>query len=123
MACPICKDWCGDNSKKISRKKASRTAHDLATKKADEGIEGLEWEEVYALFFPKIYRHEYERNLLLEREIELEESIKRNMKHPDVCDYHQENLGWYEDGTHKKTMKHLRKNYSQSKWPKPLKVY
>lgn len=121
--CPICKDWCGEKSKQISRKKASRTAHQLANKKADEGIEGLEWEEVYALFFPKIYRHEYQRNLALEREIELEESIKRNMKHPDVCDYHQENLGWYHDGTHKDCMKGLRRNYCQTKWPNPLKKY
>lgn len=83
-------------------------------------MEGLEWEEVYTLFFPKIYRHEYERNLKLEREIELEESIKRNMNHPDVCGYHQENLGWYEDGSHAQSMKGVRKQYAESKWPKPL---
>ena len=76
--CPICADWCGPKSKEISRKKASKTAHELAEKEADIGIAVLEWEEVYALYFQKIYRHEYKRNLELEQEIELEESVKRN---------------------------------------------
>ena len=116
--CPICKDWCGKRSAEISKKRASRTAHSLAEKKADEGIDGLVWEEVYAVYFPKIYKHEYERNLKLEREIELEESLKRNMDNRDVCYYHQENIGWIEDGTHAKTMKNLRTIYARSKWPK-----
>ena len=123
MECPLCKDWCGPKSKEISRKRASKTAHQLAEKKANEGIPGLDWEEVYALFFPKIYRHEYKRNLELEREIELEESIKRNEKNPNICCYHDENIMWMHDGTHKETMKRLRRNYAQSKWPKALKVY
>lgn len=123
MDCPLCKDWCGPNSEKISRKKASRTAHDLAAKMADKGIEGLEWEEVYALYFPKIYRHEYERNHHLERELELEASIVRNMKNLNVCSYHQETLAWYEDGSHKKTMKETRREYAQSKWPNTGKKY
>lgn len=121
--CPICNDWCGPKSKEISHKRAARTAHELAMKKADEGIAGLEWQEVYALFYPKIYKHEYARNLELEREIELEASVKRNVTHPDVCDYHEENVMWMEDGTHAKTMKELRHKYATSKWPKPLKVY
>lgn len=121
--CPICNDWCGPKSKEISHKRASKTAHVLAMKKADEGIAGLEWQEVYALFFPKIYKHELQRNLELEREIELEESVKRNAENPDVCDYHQENIGWMNDGFHKETMKDLRHKYATSKWPKPLKVY
>ena len=121
--CPICKEWCGPKSKEISRKRAARTAHLLASKKADEGIAELEWEEVYSLFFPKIYRHEYKRNLELERAIELEESVERNKDHPDVCEYHQENIGWAEDGSHAKTMKNLRRNYAESKWPKKLMVY
>lgn len=121
MSCPICEDWCGENSKKISRKRASRTAHDLATKKADTGMEGLEWEEVYTLFFPKIYRHEYERNLKLEREIELEESVKRNMNHPDVCSYHAENIMWHAEDPKGRLMKNLRKEYANSKWPKSFK--
>lgn len=121
--CPICKDWCGANSAAISKKRASRTAHILAMKKADEGLADLEWEEVYSIFFPKIYKHEYERNLILEREIELEESLERNKHDPDVCDYHMENIGWTEDGFHKKTMKALRRRYAESKWPKDLKSY
>ena len=118
--CPVCKDWCGPKSKKISHKRASNTAHVLAMKKADEGIKGLEWTEVYGLFFPKIYKHEFERNLKLEREIELEESVKRNMHNRDVCAYHCENIGWMEDGLHEKTMKKLRRWYSESKWPNSL---
>ena len=121
--CPICNDWCGPKSKEISHKRAARTAHELAMKKADEGIIGLEWVEVYGLFYPKIYKHEFERNLKLERELELDESVKRNEKHPDVCDYHGENIEWMNDGSHDKTMKELRHKYSTSKWPKPLKVY
>lgn len=121
--CPICEDWCGPKSKEISRKRASKTAHELSEKKANEGIVGLDWEEVYALYFPKIYRHEYERNIKLEREIELEESVKRNENNPAVCDYHQENIGWMLDGTHKTSMKGLRRNYAQSKWPNALKAY
>lgn len=121
--CPICKDYCGPKSKEISHKRASNTAHVLAMKKADEGIKGLEWTEVYGLFFPKIYKHEYQRNLELEREIELEASVKRNMHNFDVCNYHRENVGWMEDGTHKETMKGVRRNYANSKWPKPLRGY
>ena len=120
--CPICADWCGPKSKEISRKKASKTAHELAEKEADIGIAVLEWEEVYALYFQKIYRHEYKRNLELEQEIELEESVKRNQNNPAVCDYHQENILWMRDGTHKKIMKRLRRKYAQSKWPHTSKV-
>lgn len=116
--CPICKDWCGPKSAAISKRRAANTAHVLASKKADEGIPGLEWEDVYAVYFPKIYQHEYKRNILLEREIELEESVKRNKNHPDVCEYHYENICWMEDGYHKKTMKELRKVYAETKWPK-----
>jgi hypothetical protein len=119
--CPICNDWCGPKSKEISHKRATKTAHALAIQKATEGIKGLEWEEVYSLFFPKIYRHEYQRNLKLEQEIELEESVARNMNNPDVCSYHDEDIGWTHDGTHKESMKGLRREYAESKWPKPLK--
>jgi hypothetical protein len=92
-------------------------------KKADEGIVDLEWQEVYALFYPKIYKHEYRRNLELELQIELEESVRRNQDNPDVCGYHQENVGWMGDGFHDNSMKDLRRNYANSKWPKPLQGY
>lgn len=118
--CPICQDWCGPKSREISHKRASRTAHALAMVKADEGIVGLNWEEVYSAYFPKIYKHEFKRNIVLEREIELEKSVKRNKYHPDVCSYHQENIGWMND-PEMNVMKDLRRNYAQSKWPKPLK--
>lgn len=120
MNCPICTDWCGPGSAAIAKKRAARTAHELAAKKADEGLADIAWEEVYALYFPKIYKHEYERNLKFEREIELEASIKKNMKNPDVCAYHWESLMWYADGTHAKTMKGLRRWYASCKWPRPL---
>jgi hypothetical protein len=120
--CPICKDWCGPKSKEISHKRAARTAHVLAMKKADEGLVDLEWQEVYAMFYPKIYKHEYRRNLELEREIELEESVMRNQHNPDVCGYHQENIAWMGD-PQMNVLKDLRRNYAVSKWPKPLKVY
>lgn len=121
--CPICEDWCGPKSKEIAQKRAARTAHELAMKKANEGIAGLEWEEVYGVFFPKIFKHEFERNLKLERELELDESVKRNEKHPDVCDYHYENITWMNDGTHKKSMKDLWRRYHKSKWPNKLGYY
>jgi hypothetical protein len=118
--CPICNDWRGPKSKKISHKRALRTAHELATSTADKGIAGLEWEEVYSLFFPKIYRHEYKRNLKLEEEIELEESIERNKENPNVCSYHQENIMWADDPD-MDCSKRIRQEYAQSKWPNPLK--
>lgn len=90
-------------------------------KKANEGMEGLEWEEVYAVFFPKIYRHEFKRNLDLESEIALENSIKKHQDSPDVCCYHAENIGWYHDGSHDECMKGTRKRYANSKWPKSFK--
>jgi len=46
--------------------------------------------------------------------------VKKNLNHPDVCDYHSENIGWYRDGTHKQSMKELRHWYANSKWPKSL---
>jgi len=91
-------------------------------KKADEGIVDLEWQEVYALFYPKIYKHEYRRNLELELQIELEESVRRNQDNPDVCGYHQEDIGWMDD-PQMNVLKDLRRNYAASKWPKPLRVY
>lgn len=118
MSCPICEDWCNEKSEVISHKRASKTAHELAAKKASEGILGLEWEEVYIAYFPKIYRHEYKRNLDYEREVELEKSVKRNEHHPDVCGYHSENIGWARDNTHKGCMKSLRRRYARSKWPR-----
>lgn len=120
--CPICNDCYGDGSKskEISHKRASRTAHELAMTTADEGILGLEWEEVYSLFFPKIYRHEYKRNFRYEQEIELEESVKRNKEHPDVCSYHSENIMWANDPD-MNCSKGIRRDYANSKWPKPLK--
>jgi beta-glucanase (GH16 family) len=121
MNCPICNDWCGPGSAAIAKKRSARTAHELATKKADEGLADLAWEEVYAVYFPKIYKHEYERNLKFEREIELEASVKKNLNHPDVCGYHAENCGWYVDDTHGESMKGLRRWYANSKWPNPLK--
>ena len=117
MTCPICEDWFNPRSEEISHKRASNTAHKLAEKKATEGLAGLEWEEVYAAYFPKIYRHEYKRNLEYEREVELKESVKRNENHPDVCGYHAENSGWMRDGSSKACMKSLRRKYDTSKWP------
>jgi guanylate kinase len=59
--CPICADWCGPKSKEISRKKASKTAHELAEKEADIGIAVLEWEEVYAGMYYGTLQAELER--------------------------------------------------------------
>lgn len=116
--CPICQDCYDVSPAEISKKRASRTAHDLAQKKANEGMEGLEWEEVYAVYFPKIYRHEYKRNLKLESEIALEKSIEKHQDNPKVCSYHYENVLWYYDGNHAKCMARTRKEYANTKWPK-----
>ena len=119
--CPICEDIRVDTTaKKISHGRATKTAHALAIHKADEGIPGLEWTEVYGLFFPKIYKHELERNLKLERELVSEASVEKHKDHPDVCGYHSENVGWAEDGSHEKCMKSLRRWYGESKWPNSL---
>lgn len=122
--CPICNqdetEW-----RRIAKSRAIKTAHSLAIKKADEGIEGLEWEEVYAIYFPKIFKHEHKRNLQYERELELDRLVKKYYYYPDpnICSYHQENLGWYGDGMHSKTLKRTCTEYSNTKWPNPLKPY
>lgn len=120
--CPICNH---DDSEmmRIVKARATRTAHALAIKKADEGIAGLEWEEVYAIYFPKIFKHEHKRNLRYEGELVLDKLVRKYYENPDpnICCYHEENVGWYADGSHDETMKKTRKDYADSKWPKPLK--
>jgi hypothetical protein len=120
--CPMCyaddREW-----KHLVKVRTTRTAHLLATERANKGIEGLEWEEVYALYFPKIFRHEYARNLRYEGELALDRLTRKYYANPDpnICCYHHENLGWFADGMHAKTMKAVRQDYAQSKWPNPIK--
>lgn len=122
--CPICNDWCGPNSMKIAQGRAAKTAHALAKDKADAGMAGLGWLDVYNVFFSKIYIHELKRNLALERELELEKSVEKNQNHPDVCGYHCENVGWFqEEKENAKTKNSKRKEYDASKWPNKLSHY
>ena len=121
--CPICNDIMSPRPKEIARKRASKTAHELAARKAWEGLEGLEWEEVYAMFFIKIYRHEYKRNLALENEIFLEASLNRHEDSKDICDYHCENYEFREMEWHKGSKERQEKEYAESKWPNPLSHY
>lgn len=117
--CLICEDIRESKSKveEIARKRASRTAHQLASDQADVGFAGLEWLEVYGIFFPKIFKHEYDRNLKFERELEQERIVKWHQDHPGICGYHSESVGWLHDGFHAKCMKELRREYATSKWP------
>ena len=118
--CPICNqdetEW-----RRIAKARATKTAHALAIKKADEGIQGLEWEEVYALYFPKIFKHEHERNIRYEREAALDKLVRKYCytRNPDICGYHSENLGWFAE--YGSPMKGVRKDYANSKWPNPLR--
>lgn len=116
--CPICHpvdvEW-----KRIARARAIKTSHILAIKKAEEGIEGLEWEEVYAVYFPKIFKHEHQRNLRYEEEVALDKLVRKYHVTPDpnICCYHQENLAWFGGDSYNKTMKKVRQKYATSKWP------
>jgi hypothetical protein len=121
--CPICKDWCGPESTRIAKGRAAKTAHALAKEKADAGMPGLDWLDVYMVFFPKIYIHELKRNLTLERQLELTKSVERNQNHPDVCEYHWENVMWFRDGTNAKVTREVQKEYDESKWPNKLGHY
>lgn len=85
---------------------------------------GLNWLDVYNVFFPKIYIHELKRNLALEREIELEKSMEKNKDHPDICAYHCENFMWFDDKKrHAESKKEQQKDYDESKWPNKLSFY
>lgn len=116
--CPMCKDLpkCEVRAKETARQRASRTAHKLATDQAEVGYAGLEWLEIYTLFFARIYKHEYERNLTFERAIENEKNTIRHQDDDNVCGYHWENVMWLHDGFHKDTMKEVRREYATSKY-------
>lgn len=116
--CPMCRDYqeCETRAKNTARKRASRTAHQLASIQAEVGYAGLDWLEIYGVFFPKIFKHEYERNFKFERDIEFEKNTILHEDDPNVCEYHWENVIWMHDGFHKKTMKEVRHKYATSKY-------
>ena len=85
---------------------------------------GLAYWDIFTKHFQmyqrRIFRHELQRNMVLEREIQLAKSIDLHGEDPHICSYHQESVGWHYDGFSAKVFRKTYQAYCESKWPKPL---
>ena len=109
--------------KSVAHPKAMRTAHELALKKSSTASGEFDAVDVYLLYFRRIYEHELKRTMKILYAREELACLVRNLG-KEVCSYHSESQGWYEDETFGKKKDYLKseeKEYAETKWPKPLK--
>ena len=103
---------------RISQKRATRTAHVLATKECEMRSMDCRMQHVdlYTAMFRRIYEHEYRRNMYVERVrrnhlIRMSSSVWN-----DLCEYHSE----FDDDFCDRVMKQVEQEYARSKWPNEL---
>lgn len=105
---------------------ASSTAASKAAKeRADsEAKEGVQWIDVYMMYYRAAFEHEYRRRSYMKREEVMNKLLETRPPHEDVCYYHSENVAWYNGSDksvdHNACQKELRIKFEKSKWPNPL---
>ena len=117
MPCPTC-TMSDSEIIRISQKRATHTAHVLATKECEKNAKDsrIEHVDLYTTMFRRIYEHEYRRNMYVERErrnhlIRMSSSVWN-----DLCEYH----GEFDDDFCDRVMKQVEQEYAKSKWPNKL---
>ena len=98
---------------RIAQQRAAARAHTLAMKEArscEEKDTRFSFLELYGLFFPKIYTHEYKREWTMERERQ-QLAIRLNPA-SKLCDYH----GEFTDDFCIEVYKKVKQDYARGKW-------
>jgi hypothetical protein len=113
--CVICKNQETGDAEKVAMKRAAATAHELAMNEAEKGDKRFSFLELYGVFFSKIYKHEYKRELTMESERQ-QHVLRFDPKNAHtLCDYHNE----FDDAFCLEVYEETKKTYSNSKW-KPV---
>jgi len=118
MSCNICNGIreAEKDIKMRSHKRAKRNAHEIASQIADKGLVHLSWCEIYTVYFPKIYDHEYKRSYNYEKYFAELVLFKNDKIRNDVCDYHWESILFLGGDFEKRLNAKIRKEFSESKW-------
>lgn len=119
MPCPNC-TVTDVEIERISKKRASRTAHVLAMKECEKNPDPrFNYVDVYTTMFRRIYEHEYKRNMFVERERRTYNIRMSRTQWNDVCSYHAE----FDDDFCEEVMKKVEQEYAKSKWPNKLPAW
>ena len=108
--CDCCKYNDTKAAERVAKERAAARAHTLAMKEAEREDARFSFLELYGLFFPKIYTHEYNREWTMEREKQ-QEAIRLTPGRK-LCDYHNE----FDDDFCRKVYKQVARDYAKSKW-------
>jgi len=110
--CPCCKYGYTKKAEKVAHKRASQRAHNLAMKEAESEDARFTFLELYGMFFPRIYKHEYDRELDFEREKQ-QLNIQLKPENADrLCSYHGEFTNTYNIDI----FKEVKIKYDKGKW-------
>ena len=117
MSCPTC-TVTDTEIERISKKRATRTAHLLAVKECEKKSSDarMEYVDLYTTMFRRIYEHEYKRNMFVERQRRDYAIRMSRSQWNDLCDYHAE----FDDDFCERVMRDVEKEYAKSKWPNKL---
>jgi hypothetical protein len=122
--CDICDEKEPDSVKKLAHIRSNEFAHKYASLEADKMDKThASWVEWYVIFYRKIYDHEFQRNILYEREKFHDVMYRKYRNSSRICCYHSENIEWLDDGTHDRVQKEFREEYEQSCWPNKHQGY
>ena len=108
--CIICKNQKTGDAERIARARAATTAHALAMKESEAGDSRFSFLELYGIYFPKIYTHEYKREHTMERE--RQEHILYFSGNGPICYYHSE----FDDDFVLECYKKTEQEYAESAW-------
>lgn len=74
------------------------------------------------MYFPVIYKHEFQRWQEYLNEINqdrvIQERLSDKTKQVSTCSYHSENIGWFGTKFHEEVMNKVKTKFAKSKWPK-----
>ena len=114
-SCIICTRLADGTLETIAQTCSAKISHELALQEAKKGDPRFTFQELYVLFFSKIYEHEYNRRLTIERE-RLQIKLRFESENRDkLCSYHSE----FSDGFVLQCHKGAEKDYATSKWRAP----
>jgi len=112
MTCPCCEYLDSNAAAHVAHKRASQRAHTLAMKEVENCDAKFFFLELYGIFFPRIYKHEYDRELHFEREKQ-QLTLQLKPENADkLCCYH----GEFTNAYNTEIFKEVKQLYDIGKW-------